>query len=919
MLVFLLVILVAFFYLYKKWIYTYWKRRGVYQMKPEFFYGNFKPMTTGKMSVAELIREIYTEIKAKGGQYGGFYQVFKPGFMPVDLDIIKGIVQKDFGHFMNHGNYTNPEVDPLSNHLFAMEGEEWRKMRSKLTPTFTTGKMKMMFPTMVACTQGLNEMLKDHASIQDAVDIKDLIARFTTDIIGSAAFGIDCNSLQDPNSDFRQFGKQVFEVTFWKRLKRLISTNLPKWLLDLIRLKMVDQALEDFFMGIVRSTIKFREQNNVYRRDFLHLMLQLKNKGKVTEDKDFKPVDEGLETTRENDDNFLTFNEVAAQCFVFFIAGFETSSTTISFALLELSKNPEIQDKLREEIRSVLKKHNNEFTYDAIMEMKYLDKVVNETLRIHPPASAIARICNTDYKVPNTDLIIKNGIKILVPIIGIHTDPDHYPNPNVFDPERFNEENKAKRHQFAFIPFGEGPRMCIGSRFGLLQSKVGISSIIKDFAVSLHQKTKLPIKYSPKSIISAVEGDVWLTVQLVNCVQKYSEHLFTMEGEKWKILRKKWTAAFTTGKMKMMFPILIACSENLKDVVDKHAVLDDAVDIKDIIARFTTDIISSAAFGIECNSLRNPDSEFRKFGRKIFELGKWKHLKRQMGNSLPKWFLDTIQMNPVDHETEDFFMEAVRSTVRYREENNVYRTDFMQLLLELRNNGKLSDDQGVSSVGKNDCNSQFLSLNEVAAQCFVFFVGGFESSAMTTTFTMLELARNQEIQDKLRTEITTVLEKYDQKLTYEGIMEMTYLDKIVHEALRLHPPGSGIGRICNSDYKIPGTDLLIEKGVRVLVPILALHRDPDHYPDPEVFDPERFNEENKAKRHPFAYIPFGEGPRMCIATRWGLLQTKVGIVAIIKDFSVTLNKKTQLPIKYAPKAVVTSVAGGIWLDLQSLQ
>ncbi|XP_072392645.1 cytochrome P450 6a2-like [Diabrotica undecimpunctata] len=397
-----------------------------------------------------------------------------------------------------------------------------------------------------------------------------------------------------------------------------------------------------------------------------------------------------------------------------------------------------------------------------------------------------------------------------------------------------------------------------------------------------------------------------------------SEHLFTLEGEKWKILRGKLTPTFTTGKMKMMFPIMVACSENLTVILKKDVMLQDAVDIKEIVSRFTTDIIISAAFGIECNSLKNSDSEFRKFGRRVFEPGRWEQFKRQMSNSFPKWFLDAIRISLLDHETEDFFMEAVKRTVRYREENTVYRNDFMQLLLELRNKGKISDDHDVTSVGKNDCNSHFLSLSEVAAQCFAFFIGGFETSATATAFTMLELAMNLEIQDKLRKEINTVLEKYDNEITYEGIMEMTYLDKIVHESLRMHPTASEIGRICNSEYNIPGTDLVIEKGVRVIVPILALHRNSDHYPDPDVFDPERFDEENKAKRHPFAYIPFGEGPRMCIASRLGLLQTKVGIVAIVKNFSVTLNKKTQLPIKYAANAVVTSVAGGIWLNLQSL-
>lgn len=82
--------------------------------------------------------------------------------------------------------------------------------------------------------------------------------------------------------------------------------------------------------------------------------------------------------------------------------------------------------------------------------------------------------------------------------------------------------------------------------------------------------------------------------------------------------------------------------------------------------------------------------------------------------------------------------------------------------------------------------------------------------------------------------------------------------------MRKYPPLPGLNRICNKDYKVPGTDFVIEKGTKLWIPVLGLHRDPEYYPDPEKFDPERFSEENKKHRHPYAYLPFGEGPRICI-------------------------------------------------------
>lgn len=229
----------------------------------------------------------------------------------------------------------------------------------------------MMFQTLVACTESLEEILKESSRIQDPLDIKDVAARFTTDIIGSCAFGIDCNSLKNPQSEFREFGRRIFNP---KRkssfLKFLAFTFLSKEVLEFFRIKQMSPEIENFFMGIVKSTVDYREKNNVQRKDFMQLLLQLKNKGKVEEEEN------DLSTKLLRDEQILTMNELTAQCFVFFIAGFETSSTTMSFALLELALHQEIQEKLRQEIEIILKKYNGKITYEAVMEMSYLDQVI---------------------------------------------------------------------------------------------------------------------------------------------------------------------------------------------------------------------------------------------------------------------------------------------------------------------------------------------------------------------------------------------------------------------------------------------------------------------------------------------------------------------------------------------------------------
>jgi cytochrome P450 family 6 len=139
-----------------------------------------------------------------------------------------------------------------------------------------------------------------------------------------------------------------------------------------------------------------------------------------------------------------------------------------------------------------------------------------ETLRKYPAFPAIPRRCNEDYKIPNTDIVLKKGVDLIISISGLHYDPEYYPNPEVFDPERFSGENKNSRPAFTWIPFGEGPRACIGLRFALLQSKVGLVTLLKNYNIKLNQNTKLPLKFEKLTFITITEGRIWFDVERID-------------------------------------------------------------------------------------------------------------------------------------------------------------------------------------------------------------------------------------------------------------------------------------------------------------------------------------------------------------------------------------------------------------------
>lgn len=184
-------------------------------------------------------------------------------------------------------------------------------------------------------------------------------------------------------------------------------------------------------------------------------------------------------------------------------------------------------------------------------------------------------------------------------------------------------------------------------------------------------------------------------------------------------------------------------------------------------------------------------------------------------------------------------------------------------------------------------------------------------------FCLYELARNQDVQSRVQNEIDEVLAQHKGDVTYESINDMKLLEMCIDETLRMYPPVFNLIRECTKDWKLPGTDVSIEKGVTVTIPVFALQRDAKYYPNPAQFQPERFSSQNSAGKSfvDRPYMPFGEGPRVCIGQRLGKMQVKVGLVLLLQNYKFNLSGNTLHPLKISPQSILFAPVGGLELKV----
>ncbi|XP_044266784.1 cytochrome P450 6a2-like [Tribolium madens] len=475
-------------YLYYLYCFNYWKKKGVPTIPPKFPAGNILKPVLGKENLFVTIENYYKELKRRGHKHAGLYFFNGPVYFPIDPEIVKSILTTDFDHFVDRGVFVDEQNFPLSAHLFSMRGTEWKSLRMKLSPTFTSGKLKSMYEIFIKMTENFINVIKPKAEKEEEINIKYTSANFTTDIIFNAAFGMEGHTLENPENELSKVVLNVFNPSNWLFFKTILIEGFQNPG-NLLRVVLSNRSIEKFFMDLVQTSVDHRDKNKIVRKDFLSLLLEIR-------------VKEGL-----------TLNEIAAQSFLFLLAGAETSSQTISYCIHQLAYHQDLQDKLRKEILDNLGSDFTKYTYEDIFKLPYLDKVFNETLRLYPVLGFLNRICVKPYKIPGTDIVIDEGTPVIISLLGLQRDPEYFPDPLKFNPERFSE---AQEHvPFTFLPFGDGPRFCIGMRYGKLQTKLGIAALISQFRFLPSSKTPKFVEYDTPSKSLAMVPAKGITVKVV--------------------------------------------------------------------------------------------------------------------------------------------------------------------------------------------------------------------------------------------------------------------------------------------------------------------------------------------------------------------------------------------------------------------
>ncbi|PZC84161.1 hypothetical protein B5X24_HaOG200083 [Helicoverpa armigera] len=472
----LVIVTLVSLYLYGTRTFDYWKKRGIKHDKPIPIFGTNLRQFLQQASMAMMATEVYNKYPEE--KVVGFFRGTAPELVVRDPEIIKRILVTDFQYFHSRGfNPHKTVIEPLLKNIFFADGDLWRLIRQRFTPAFSTGKLKAMFHIITDRAEKL-QIITEEVVNKEYYDVRELMARYTTDFIGVCAFGINMDSLNDENSHFRKLGKRIFERRFRDAVAGALKIMFPELCKNM---HFLSPELETNMRHLVETVLKNRNYKPSGRNDFIDLMLELRQKGKIIGESIEKKNEDGTSkiVELEMDDLLMT-----AQAFVFFGAGFETSSTASSYTLHQLAFHPEYQKKVQQEIDTVLAKHNNKLTYDAVKEMHYLEMAFYESMRMYPSVAYLVRMCCVpEYTIPEINLTINQDVKLMIPIQAIHRDEKYFREPHKFDPERFNEGTKEDIKNFVYLPFGEGPRSCVGARLGQMQSMAGLAAVLHKYSV----------------------------------------------------------------------------------------------------------------------------------------------------------------------------------------------------------------------------------------------------------------------------------------------------------------------------------------------------------------------------------------------------------------------------------------------------
>ncbi|KAE8280881.1 Cytochrome P450 3A30 [Larimichthys crocea] len=433
----LLALFLTLLFLYGVWPYRFFKNLGIKGPRPLPFIGTINP----RKGFFAYDRECHAK-------YGDVWRAFEPrtpALMVTDPEIIKAVMVKEcYSAFTNRRENIGP--GNMEDAITVVKDERWKRIRSTLSPCFTSGRMKKVLPLIARYADRLAEKL-GQTNLDEPIDIKQFMGPFSLDVATSSSF-------------------VLLIFPFGARLLKLFGYEF------------MSKDSVDFFYKIIKKFKDQHQEDADVRADFLQVMIE----SEIPES--------DIKSEHDQPSKGLTEHELLTQAFMFIFAGYETTSATLTYLFYNLATNPDALQKLHEEIDANLPR-DAPISYEKLVGLDYLEQIcVSHSVCCQLPLG----LRDVQKTIQVNNVTIPEGTLVTIPVHVLHKDPRFWSSPDLFRPERFSKNSGEEVNPYVYMPFGTGPRNCVGMRYAILVLKMVVLRLLQSYTVETCKDTMIPLE-----------------------------------------------------------------------------------------------------------------------------------------------------------------------------------------------------------------------------------------------------------------------------------------------------------------------------------------------------------------------------------------------------------------------------------------
>jgi len=367
----------------------------------------------------------------------------------------------------------------LGTGLLTSEGLKWRKRRKILTPTFHFTILKQFVNIFIEEGNRMTKFLKD-GNISNIDDLANFMSQHTLNAICETAMGTSLQNINEFQQRYRQAIYEMGNIITYRVMRPWFHPDVIFSLMPMGKKHAKNLKILHTF------TEKIIAERREYHKNTGGRYLKLLQDTNMMETDDEKII--GIKKKRlamldlliaAAGNNEINDSDIREEVDTFMFEGHDTVAMGLTYAILVLAEHKDVQERIRNEIKTVMHENEGRLDITALNNLQYLERCLKESLRLYPSVSLIARVLSEDIKMQS--YLVPSGAVVQIHIYDIHRNPEFWPNPDIFDPDRFLPERIKNRHPYSYLPFSAGPRNCIGQRFAMLELKAIIASLIYNF------------------------------------------------------------------------------------------------------------------------------------------------------------------------------------------------------------------------------------------------------------------------------------------------------------------------------------------------------------------------------------------------------------------------------------------------------